>query len=167
MQMRAELVISAPAEDTWVVVGERFGEIGQWASPIIASAMDGPPGTGQVRTCQIAGFGPIGPGVIKERLVHFDPAARSLAYEAVAGMPAFIKHAVNRWSVRAGPGGGSTVAICATVTLRPAARPLGAVLRWRMHADTRRVLAELRHRVETGQPHPAKAAAQADGTARR
>jgi len=69
--------------------------------------------------------------------------------------------------VRAGPGGGSTVAICATVTLRPAARPLGAVLRWRMHADTRRVLAELRHRVETGQPHPAKAAAQTDGTARR
>ena len=118
MQMRAELVISAPAEDTWVVVGERFGEIDQWASPIIASAMDGPPGTGQVRTCQIAGFGPIGPGVIKERLVHFDPEARSLAYEAVAGMPAFIKHAVNRWSVRAGPGGGSTVEICATVTLR-------------------------------------------------
>jgi hypothetical protein len=29
MQMRAELVISARAEDTWVAVGERFGEIGQ------------------------------------------------------------------------------------------------------------------------------------------
>jgi hypothetical protein len=127
--------------------------------------MDGPPGTGQVRTCQLAGFGPIGPGVITERLVHFDPQARSLAYEAVAGMPAFIKHAGNRWSVHAGPGGGSMVAIHATVTLRPAARPVGPVLRWRMRADGRRVLAELRHRVETGRPRPAKAAAHADGTA--
>jgi hypothetical protein len=69
--------------------------------------------------------------------------------------------------VREGPGGASTVRIRATVTLRPAARPLGSALRWRMRADTRQVLAELRHLVETGRPHPAKAAALAGETARR
>jgi len=80
------------------------------------------------------------------------PAARSLAYEAVDGMPGLIVRAVNRWSVHPGPDGTCTVRIHATVTLRPAARPLGPVMRWRMRADTRRVLAELRHRVETGEP---------------
>jgi hypothetical protein len=53
------------------------------------------------------------------------------------------------------------------VTLRTPACPLGPALRWRMRADTRRVLAELRHRVETGRPHPVKAAALADKKARR
>jgi len=57
MEMRSELVISAPAEDAWVVVGERFGEIGEWTSPITRSAMDGPPAAGRVRTCHVARFG--------------------------------------------------------------------------------------------------------------
>jgi hypothetical protein len=129
--------------------------------------MDGPPAAGQVRTCHVAGFGPVPPGVIGERLLHFYPQARSLSYEAVSGMPGFIRRAVSRWSVHEGPGGASTVRIRATVTLRPPARPLGPALRWRMRADSRRVLAELRHRVETGRPHPAKAAALAAETARR
>jgi hypothetical protein len=158
MEMRAEVVISAPAEHAWGVVGERFGEIGEWASPITRSSMDGPPGVGQVRTCHVAGFGPVAPGVIRERLVTFDPEARSLSYEAAHGLPGFVMRAVNRWSVHPGPGRSCTVRIHATLTLRPVTRPLGPVLRWRMRADTRRVLADLRHRVETGRPHPAKVA---------
>lgn len=159
MEMRAEIVIKAAADDAWVVVGERFGQISEWASAITGSAMDGPPAVGQVRTCQVAGFGPLGPGVIRERLVDFDPEARYLSYEAAEGMPGFIVHAVNRWSVVPGPGAGCTIKIHATLNLRLAARPLGPVLRWRMRADTRQTLAELRYRVETGHPHPATAAA--------
>jgi len=90
--------------------------------------------------------------------VRFDPGGRSLSYEAAAGMPGFIVHAVSRWSVYEGPAGTCPVRIDATVTLRPIARPLGPLLRWRMRADTRRTLAELRHRVETGRPHSAKLA---------
>ena len=47
------------------------------------------------------------------------------------------------------------------LTLRPAARPLSPALRWRMRADTRRVLSELKHRVETGHPAPAMLAPSA------
>jgi len=159
MDMRAELVINAPAEDAWVVVGERFGEIGQWASSITKSVVDGKPAAGTVRTCHVAGFGPIGPGVIKERLTRFDPEARSLSYEAVEGMPRFIVRAASDWSVHAGPGRTCTIQVHATLTLRPTARPLGPLLRSRMRADTRRALAELRQRVETGHPDPVKAAA--------
>ena len=73
-------------------------------------------------------------------------------------MPRFIAAAVSRWSVHAGPGSGCTVRIHATLALRPAARLLSPVLRWRLRADTRRVLAELGRRVETGHPDPARAA---------
>ena len=73
MEMRAEVVINAPGEDAWVVVGERFGDIGEWASAITESVVDGPPAVGRVRTCQVAGFGPIAAGVVKERLIEFDP----------------------------------------------------------------------------------------------
>jgi len=166
MEMRAEVVINARAEDAWLVVGDRFGQISEWASAITESSIDGRPGAGRVRTCVVRGFGPFGPGVIKERLTRFDLDARSLSYEAAEGMPGVIVHAVNRWSVTPGPGGGCTVKIHATLTLRPAARLLGPVLRRRMRADTRRSLAELRHRVETGRPPPSKITASAGGTAR-
>ena len=95
MEIRAELAINAPAEDAWVVVGERFGQISEWASAVTGSAMDGQPAVGRVRTCQVAGFGPIPAGVITERLVRFDPDARSLSYEAAAGMPRFIAATVS------------------------------------------------------------------------
>jgi hypothetical protein len=159
MELRFERVVSTPAEDAWAVVGEHFGQIGEWASAITESVMDGQPGVGQIRTCHIAGIGPIALGVIRERLVDFDPEARSLSYEAAEGIPGFIVRAVSRWSVHQGPGTACTVRIHATLTLRPAARLLGPVLRWRMRADTRRVLAEFRYRVETGHPHPVKLSA--------
>jgi hypothetical protein len=152
MEMRAELVINAPAQDAWIVIGERFGEIAEWAPAITESVMDGPPAAGRVRTCQVAGFGPIAAGVIKERLTQFDPQARSLSYEAAAGMPRFIAGAVSRWSVHTGPGSACTVRIHATLALRRVARPLSPALRGRMRADTRRALAELKHRVEVGHP---------------
>jgi hypothetical protein len=163
MEIRAKLVINAPAEDAWAVIGERFGEIGQWASAITDSVMDGPPAVGRVRTCRVAGFGPIAAGVIKERLTEFDPRARSLSYEAAAGMPWFIAGAASHWSVHAAPGSACTVRIHATLALRLAARPLGPALRWRMRADTRRALAELRHRIEAGHPGPADLVPPASG----
>jgi hypothetical protein len=163
MKMRAELVINAGAEDAWTVVGERFGEIAEWASAITESVIDGPPCVGRVRTCQVAGFGPVAAGVVAERLIEFDPDARSLSYEAAAGLPWFIAGAVSRWSVHAGPGSTCTVRIRATLTLRRAARPLSPAVRWRMRAGTRRVLAELRHRAETGHPARASLAPPATG----
>jgi hypothetical protein len=78
-------------------------------------------------------------------------------------MPRFIVAAVSRWSVHPGPGNSCTIRIHATLTLRPAAWPLSPALRWRMRADTRRVLAELRHRVETGHPEPSRPPTSAAG----
>ena len=43
MRIRAELAVSAPAQDAWAVAGERFGEIGGWAPAVTRSGMDGRP----------------------------------------------------------------------------------------------------------------------------
>jgi hypothetical protein len=85
MEMRAELRIDGRPGAAWAVVGEQFGRVGEWACPITDSSIEGPPGVGAIRTCRIAGFGPVGPGVITERLTLFDPAGRSLEYEAADG----------------------------------------------------------------------------------
>ena len=101
MELRAEIMINAPADAAWAVVGEGFGQIGQWAVPITASSMDGELAIGAIRTCQVASFGPFAPGVVEERLMVFDPNAMSLEYDSTAGLPAFVRSAVNRWSVHA------------------------------------------------------------------
>lgn len=159
MRMHAELVVSAPQADAWAVIGDGFADIADWASAVTRSAANWPPGPGVVRTCRVAGFGPIAPAVMKERLVRFDATARSLSYEAIAGLPWFVVRATSDWSVHDAQDEKCVIRIQATLTLRPAARPLTPALRWRMRADTRRTLAELKHRIETGRPHPGKVAA--------
>ncbi len=96
MELRADVLMDAPAAAAWAVLGERFGDIGEWAAPITASTLDSELGTGSVRTCHVAGFGPVAPGVIRERLIEFEPEHMMLAYESVDGMPSFIEKAVNR-----------------------------------------------------------------------
>lgn len=161
MKLESEITVDASAERAWSVLGEGFGRIGEWAAPIVASTLDGEPSVGAVRTCTTARFGPVAPGVIEERLLEFEPTRHSFRYEAVSGMPRFIVHATNRWSVRALGDTRSIVRTEATLELRGLASLFGCVLAWRMKSDGRRVLEELKHRIETGRPHPRKLASGA------
>jgi hypothetical protein len=156
MELRAEVIIGAPARRVWAVLGEQFGDISRWAAPIQASSIDGAPTVGACRTCHIAGFGPFKPGVIKERLIAFAPEPMSFAYRAVEGLPGFVGDAVNRWSVEPLDEHRSVVRVHATVELRGPMRLVGALLRWRMRVAGERTLEELKHHVENGRPHPRK-----------
>ena len=98
MALYKEVVVNAPAAAAWAILGEQFGQIVEWAAPITASSLEGELRFGAVCTCHIARFGPVAPGAIKEHLITFDAQTRSWAYEAVEGMPGFIRRAVNRWS---------------------------------------------------------------------
>ena len=159
MDLNGEVVINAPANAAWVVLGDCWGHIGRWAAPITSSLLDGEPGMGAVRTCHIARFGPVAPGIIKERLLTFDAATMSFAYQSIEGMPRFIKSAVNRWSVHSLDDGRCVVRSHATVELRGLMALLGFLLQRSFKANGARVLDELRHRVEHGSPHPRKVAA--------
>ena len=158
MQMRAMTVVPVPAAEAWVLVGERFGDIGTWAATVSSSSMDGPVAPGAVRTCHVRGFGPMPAGVVRERLITFDPVARSLSY-AGEGLPSFITGAVNRWSVHPQGEGSCVVRVHATLTVHPLVRPFGSWLRRRMGKDAAAVLEELVHHLVTGRPHARKVAA--------
>jgi len=163
MEVQAEITVQVPADQAWALVGTQFGQVAAWASPITASSLDGPPQSGAVRVCHIRGFGPVPPGVIRERLLSYDPAARSLSYQA-DGLPWYITCAVSRWQVRPADGGASAVSIRATMTLQPLLRPFSPAVRWRMRRDSAAVLDELAHRLRTGLPHPRKVAAASNGS---
>lgn len=156
MDLRLEIVVNAPARAAWEVLGERFADIGEWASPITSSSLDGAPRVGAVRTCHTLRIGPIPAGTIKERLIEYDPASMSFAYEAVDGMPGFIKRAANAWSVHPLDDERCLVRAGATVALRGPAALLGFLLKRKLQSDGARVLDELRHRIEHGRPHPRK-----------
>ncbi len=153
-------VAAAPAA-VWAVVGEQFATISESLVAILDSRLNGPLAPGSSRTCRTAAFGPVPSGTIVERLTVFDPQLRRLEYEAAEGMPSFVTTAVNRWSVHPVADGTSVLRVHATVTLRPWARPLGPLLRLQLRSASRQALEELAHRIETGRPHPRKAAATA------
>ncbi len=99
MELRADVLMDAPAAAAWAVLGERFGDIGEWAAPITASTLDSELGTGSVRTCHVAGFGPVAPGVIRERLIEFEPEHRSRATVQLRG-PIRLVPPLFRWQMQ-------------------------------------------------------------------
>lgn len=159
MELRTEILINAPAEAAWAVVGEGFGRIGEWAVPITASSLDGDVVMGTTRTCQIAGFGPFSAGEVKERLVDFDRAAMCLTYQSTAGLPGFVRSAVNRWSVQPATDSTCVVRTHATLEIRGPMRLLGVPLARKLESEAALVLDQLRHQVEQGRPHPRKRSA--------
>ncbi len=160
MELRNEVVIDAPAERVWHTLGERFMHIGEWAAPITSSCpvASSEPGPGAMRSCTTAPFGPVKAGVVKERLTRFDPEAMAFEYEAAGGMPSFVAHAVNRWSVSRVDDRRCRVRIHATLTLRGPMVLFGCVIKWQLQSGGAKVADELKHFVETGRPHPRKVA---------
>jgi uncharacterized protein YndB with AHSA1/START domain len=162
MDLRNEIIIEAPAERVWQALGERFMHVSDWAAPITASCPIGAadPGVGVARSCSIAPFGPVKAGVVKERLTRFDREAMAFEYEAIEGMPSFVGHAVNRWSVAHVHDRRSQLRIHATLTLRGPMALLGCVIKWQLESGGAKVAEELKYFVENGQPHPRKLASR-------
>jgi hypothetical protein len=167
-QLSTDLVVAAPADAVWEVVGHRFDRIGEWATAVPASAAlpalapdlaPGGPARGPAgvagRVCRT--------GVrllpeVTETLVAYDEANRTLTYEAT-GMPAFVVAARNTWTVTPLDEHRSRLCLHARFDTRGV---LGALARWLILAQVRRTsrhLAEdLRHFAEHGTPSPRKRA---------
>lgn len=137
-------------------------QISDWAAPVVQSWPSGAqePSVGATRVCRIAPFGPFKAGLIKERLIRFDQAQMSFAYEATEGMPRFVAHAVNRWNLQHIDAHRARLVVHATLELRGPVRAFAYLLKWQMQRGGARVAAELKHFVENGTPHPRKLAAK-------
>ncbi len=101
MKIQTVGTIDAPAPAVWRVLGEQFGEVSNWADAIVASSLDRPLGEGAVRTCDLKATGPLPAGQVTEELTHFNSGAKALTYVVRSGVPKFMRHVENAWTVEA------------------------------------------------------------------
>jgi hypothetical protein len=169
-ELSIDLIIAAPADQVWEVIGRRFDRIGDWATAIThstavshGSAAGGgpaPPTAAAVLDAPVAGR-VCRTGVrlvpqVTETLIGYDDANRTLTYQA-SGMPTFVTLARNTWTVTAIDAHRSRLSLRARLDTRGL---LGLLGRWAILAQTRRtsrhLTEDLRHYVQTGQPSPRK-----------
>jgi hypothetical protein len=153
-----QLVIAAPADAVWQVLGPGFARIGEWATAIPTSAALRV-GTGLVdapvagRVCA-TGLRMV--PEVTEILTAYDAANRTLTY-AASGLPAFVTTARNTWTVTALDRRRCRVSLDAQFDTRGV---LGAVARWLLMVQvgrtSRHLADDLRHYVEHGTPSPRK-----------
>jgi len=154
--LSTSIIVEAPAEAVWDVVGRRFDRIGEWATAIAAStalATGSDRKTGSGRTCTT--------GIrlvphVTETIVDYDEARRTLTYEAT-GLPRFVAVARNTWTVVPLGGRRSRVEIEARFTTRGL---VGRLFGWAILIQARRagrqLAGDLRHFVEDGAPSARK-----------
>jgi hypothetical protein len=171
-ELSSDLIVGAPADRVWQVIGPGFDRIGEWATAIpsstaipaaraateavdgirrpVAAAIDAPVAGRVCRT-----------GIrlvpeVTETLIEYDDASRSLTYQA-SGMPRFVTLARNTWTVTPIDAGRSRVSLRARLETRGL---LGLLGRWAILAQARRTSRhlgeDLRHYVETGTPSSRK-----------
>lgn len=159
MDLHCQIEVDAPADRVWEVLGARFAHVGEWAAPIESSCHVGEvasPGVGSSRHCTTRRFGPFAAGAVEERLVRFDAGARTLTYEAVRGLPRFVRRAVNCWTVTPLGPHRSLVVSTAVLELGGPVGLLRCPLAWQLERSGARVAQELKYFVERGVPHPRK-----------
>lgn len=151
--------VGADVDTIWRILGEEFLTVSTWASAVTSSganpnAPQGPSGAPNGgRSCTVQGF-----GTTDERIVHFDPVRHELAYSVAAKkIPSFVHGMRNSWSVTADGQGRARVTTRITGEARGAMGALMApLMRIKLRATQRGILADLRVFAETGTPSKAK-----------
>jgi carbon monoxide dehydrogenase subunit G len=174
-ELSTHLIVHAPADAVWEVIGPRFAQIGDWATAIPASSAIPTPTPGSAGAAPAPGLpavvsagvgAPVAGRVcttglrlipeVTETLVAYDEANRTLTYEA-SGMPAFVTTARNTWTVTPLDQHRTRVSLHAQFHTRGL---LGRLARWvilaQVERTSRHLADDLRHYVETGIPSPRK-----------
>ncbi|MEM1138829.1 MAG: SRPBCC family protein [Pseudomonadota bacterium] len=148
-------VIEAPIEVVWRVSAQEFEHIDRWDGNVKHSRPNGPATGGAPvggRICDLYGG-----GQTIERFVAFDPANCAFAYEITKGLPGFVTAARNTWRLEALAGNTTRLTMRVDMGVKGL---LGAIMRGPMTSQMGKVLTraqdELKHYVETGEPHPRK-----------
>lgn len=157
IQIKGQVLIDVSAEKAWRVLAHDYGQIGQWATAIAASetltASDGPreaPCSGRV--CNAPGF-----GKVRENFTYYDEAGMRFGYIATSGLPGFITHAENNWTVRALADNQCEATFRGEIDL--AWLPglfMAPLFKFQMKRLTSQTAEELKYFLEHDQPHPRK-----------
>ncbi len=169
--LSTHLIIEAPADRVWEIIGRRFERIGEWATAVPASTGVGSTGSGSAvvtsaTTTEVGTDGPVTGRVcttgvrlmprIIETIVAYNEANRSLTYEA-SGMPGFVTAARNTWTVT--PVNEDTCRVTLNARFDTSGLP-ARLARWAILAQVRRTSRHLQndlaHYARHGIPSPRK-----------
>jgi len=95
-----EMTINVPASELWEMVGPGFVEVYKWASNVDhaegkgMSSFEGAVCSERFCDVNVKGF-----SKISEKLTNYNQDKMNLAYVVNTGMPGFITHAENDWTV--------------------------------------------------------------------
>lgn len=151
-----EIVIDAPIDKSWEVIGPQFENAQVWASSIKHSeALNKESLNGS--TCTIRGCSVAGMGEIKETLLTYSAESHSLSYIVKEGMPKMVRYASNNWEL-IDLGNGKTK-LKMTIEMKT-----GGVMGWMMNGMMKgkmtklssEIAEEFKYYVENGKPHPRK-----------
>jgi hypothetical protein len=161
--LTSTITIDAPADSVWDIIAHQFGAIGEWATAIPASTAIATPNArghepGLLRPAgRVCETGLRAVPRVTETIVGYDETARTLTYEATAGLPTFVTLARNTWQVKPLSDGQAQVTYAGELIVRGA---LGALAKRRLLArvarDGQYLLDDLKHYAEHGEPSPRK-----------
>ncbi len=158
MEIERNMLLDAPIDRVWEIVGEEFADIGSWATAVPSStvlegdAVEGAPTAG--RTCAVAvpGF-----DYLEETLTEFDATTKSFTFEINAGLPGFVTNGYSKWQLHEESSERTRVELRSVIETKGL---LGAVMGPMLKLNLKRTLKgiekDLRHIAETGEPSPAK-----------
>lgn len=151
-----EIIIDAPIDKAWEILGPQFEHAERWASSIKHSealnreSLNGSACT--VRGCVVAGM-----GEIKEDLLSYSSDNHSLSYIVKEGMPKMVKHASNHWQlIDLGNGKTKLKMVIEMKTGGFFGWMMKGMLKGKMKKLSAKIAEEFKYYVENGKPHPRK-----------
>jgi len=158
MRIQRSIDVNASATDAWALLADGFGDIGAWTTAVDSSNLIGDRvEVGAERRCGASG--PLsGDGVVVERVTAFDRDAMTYSYEAVRGLPSFMKSARSTLAVT--PLADNRCRIHADGHIAPPwwLVPIGPVISLGVGFAIRKFFRDLQFRLEHGAPRPEVAA---------
>jgi Polyketide cyclase / dehydrase and lipid transport len=154
MRIQRTIDVNASAADAWALLADGFGNEATWTTVIDGSYLVGDRvGVGAERHCEVSGA-LRGDGPTVERVTAFDPGAMTYSYEAIRGLPSFMKSARNTLSVTPLAGNRCRIHADARIALPWWLVPLGPVVALGAGSAVRKFLGDLQYRLEHGAPVP-------------
>ncbi len=148
-----QIEINAPIDKVWNALAVDYGGIGKWASGVNHVVEHSGEGISAKRFCSISASGF---NDTRERVIRFEPDNHYFEYELYEGLPGFVNYSINKDRLEAK--GSKTIWISEN-EMRVGGF-MGLTMKWMMRKQLTKVLEnkaeELKHYIETGQPHPRK-----------